>query len=153
VRVFDVQTQSELAGALTALTHALVVWLAQRHDEGEPLPVHDDHLIRESARVAERDGVGGRIVDLDTGALVPAREVVGALVEQLRPVAREIGSDDLLDRVLGLAAVNGAERQRMVAAGLGMRGLIRWLADKTVERADVRVRAGAIAQSRVLTGP
>ena len=153
VRVFDVQTQSEWAGALTALTHALVVWLAHRHDEGETLPVHDDHLIRESAHLTERDGIGGGIVDLDTGALVPAREVVGALVEQLRPVARELGSDDLLDNVLGLAAVNGAERQRMVAAGLGMRGLIGWLADRTVERASVRVGSGATAQPRVLTGP
>lgn len=132
MRVFDVQTDASDAAALAALTQALVVWLAARHDEGEALPVHPGHRIRESLRLAHRDGTTGCLVDLDSGALVPVTEMVEALLEELAPVARSLGSARLLARIPGLAAVGGAERQRLVAASVGLRGLVRWLADQTV---------------------
>lgn len=135
VRVFDVQTEVESAGALAALTHALVVWLAQRYDEGETLPVHPDHLIREAAWLAERDGAGAGLVDLDTGALVPVDELVSELVECLAPSARELGTADLLARIPSIAELGGAERQRLVASGRGLRGLVGWLQSRTVSPA------------------
>lgn len=131
VRVFDVQADAASAAALAALTQALVARLAQRHDDGEALPVHPGHRIQESIALATRDGTNGRLPDLETGELVPTVELVGRLIDEVASVAEELGSSALLDRVPGLAAVCGAERQRLVVAGRGVRGLIPWLVDQT----------------------
>jgi glutamate---cysteine ligase / carboxylate-amine ligase len=131
VRVFDVQADAASAAALAALTQALAGWLAQRHDRGESLPVHPSHRIQECVALATRDGTSGRLPDLETGELVPTVELVGRLLDDVAPVADELGSSVLLERIPGLAAVCGAERQRLVVAGRGLPGLIPWLVDQT----------------------
>src|SRR5438309_1170046 len=56
VRVADVQTRVEDAVAIAALVQSLAAWLAERHDDGERLPVHDRDRIAQSCWLAARDG-------------------------------------------------------------------------------------------------
>ncbi len=131
VRVFDVQADTASAAALAALTQALVSRLAERHDRGESLPVHPRHRIQESLALATRDGTSGRLPDLETGALIPTVELVGRLLDEVATAADGLGSSVMLDRVHGLAAVCGAERQRLVVTSRGLQELIPWLVEQT----------------------
>ena len=135
LRVADTQTRVEDSSALIALTHALVVLLARQFDAGEPPPVHEEYRIAENAWRAHRYGIRGSLVDLETGEAVPTRERIEALLEQLEPVAAELGSAEQLDGARVLLAGNGAERQRYVYERDGMDGVVRWLVEQTHESA------------------
>src|SRR5207249_238268 len=120
VRVADVQTRVEDAVAIAALVRSLAGWLAERHDAGERLPVHDRDRISQSCWLAARDGLRGMLPDLATGLPVTCRERIAALLDELDPVARRNGCAAELDGCRRLLAANGAERQRAVAAREGM---------------------------------
>jgi carboxylate-amine ligase len=129
-----VQTRVEDAAAIAALVHSLAAWLAERHDRGERLPVHDRDRIAQGTWLAARDGLGGALPDLESGGARPTRERIAALLDELAPVARRLGCGDELKGARRLLAANGAERQRAVAAREGMAGLMAWLADETEGR-------------------
>ena len=67
LRVPDAQTTLAHAAGVTAFSHALVGWLAARHDDGERLPVAHSWRIGENRWSALRSGVEGTLVDLETG--------------------------------------------------------------------------------------
>ena len=119
VRVPDTQSTVAEAGAVAAAVHALVVWLAGRHDAGdlpEPAPTW---RIAENRWSACRHGVEGELADLRTGERRPTRAVLDELLGT-------IGADlarPLVER-------NGAIRQREVAAAHGVRALGPWLAQR-----------------------
>ena len=115
VRVPDAQTTLADAAGVVAFTHALVAWLAERHDAGEPLPVAPRWKIEENRWVAARDGVDGVLADLETGSREPARARLLSLIDAVEPAARRVGADAFLDAARALAEQNGAVRQR--AAG------------------------------------
>ena len=56
---------------MLALGAGLVAWLAERHDAGEPLPVHDTIRISENRWRALRHGLAGSLLDLDSGEPQP----------------------------------------------------------------------------------
>jgi len=95
-RVADAQTRIEEAGAVAAVSQALVANLSARYDAGEKLPVHDTHRIAENRWRAVRDGLGGRLVDLDTGVAVPTRRRLEEILASLEPVAEALGSRNRL---------------------------------------------------------
>lgn len=131
IRVCDTQTYVSDASAIVALIQSLAVWLAERHDRGESLPVHETHWIAENAWRAHRFGVRGWLVDLDTGRPTPTRELVSRLLDQLAPVAGEYDAVDHLHDVRALLAGNGSDRQRYVHGQRGVAGLTSWLVDET----------------------
>jgi carboxylate-amine ligase len=131
VRIADVQTRVEDAAAIAALVQALAFWLADRHDRGERLPVHARDRIAQNAWLAARDGLGGALLDLDTGRAEPTRRRIAALLGALAPTARRLGCLDELEGARRLLAWNGAERQRAVADREGLTGLMAWLAEET----------------------
>lgn len=134
LRVADAQTGVADVAAIAAFAQALVAWLAERHEAGERLPVHDGSRIAENAWRALRYGVQGWLVDLDGRGAQPARERIGALLLELSPVAARLRCLDELAGAQALLAGNGADRQRYVAAREGVAGLVRWLADATDPR-------------------
>jgi carboxylate-amine ligase len=69
----DTQSTAEEAAGVLAFAAGLVAWLAARHDDGESLPVHDTVRIAENRWRAMRHGLGGTLLDLDTGDPQPAR--------------------------------------------------------------------------------
>jgi glutamate---cysteine ligase / carboxylate-amine ligase len=130
VRVPDVQTTVADAAALAAVVHALVAWLAERHDAGEELPVDATWRIAENRWAACRHGLDARLADLRTGAATPARERLRALLDELAPGAERLGCAAELDAARAMVERNGAMRQREVAAERGLSGLVEWLAGR-----------------------
>jgi carboxylate-amine ligase len=115
VRVPDTQTTVAETGAIAAFVHALVAWLAERHEGGERLGAAPTWRIAENRWSACRHGLDGTMADLVTGEVAPTRERLGALLGELAPVAERMGC------VAELASVdlsaNGAARQRTAAGG------------------------------------
>src|SRR5262249_45623970 len=70
LRVADTQTRVDDAATLIAMVQSLIAELAARHEAGETLPVHRDERIAENMWLATRDGIGGHLVDLESGARV-----------------------------------------------------------------------------------
>jgi gamma-glutamyl:cysteine ligase YbdK (ATP-grasp superfamily) len=74
-----------------------------------------------------RHGLGGSLLDLDSGEPQPTRARIVALIDAVSPAAERLGGADELERARTLAARNGAERQRALAAERGPRGVAEWL--------------------------
>ena len=129
LRVPDAQTTTDEAAGVLALGVALVASLAERYDAGEPLPVHDTIRIAENRWRALRHGLSGSLLDLDCGDEQPARARVLALIDRVAPAAERLGGAAALDHARTLAARNGAERQRAVAAEHGPHRVVEMLAD------------------------
>jgi carboxylate-amine ligase len=131
VRVADTQTRVEDASAAAALVHGLVAWLSDRYDCGDPLPVHETHWIAENGWRAYRYGIGGWLVDLDTGEPQPTRERLARLIDTVEPYAALFDSVEQLAGARTLLAGNGSDRQRYVYEREGVDGLARWLVSET----------------------
>jgi len=115
VRVADQPSTVADTVAVAAVTHSLVAALAQRLDSGESLPCHPTWAIAENRWLAARHGLAGDLLDLDTGERRNARELVRALIDSLRPVARDLRCETELEAAMRLSGRNGSERQ--LAAG------------------------------------
>lgn len=131
VRAPDAQTSVEDAAAVAAVVQSLVAFLADRHDAGEALPVHESFRISENLWSALRFGLSGWLGDLETGEPEPTRARLGRLLEEIAPAARALGCDSELTYARTLLGGNGAERQRYVAERDGIDGLVRWLVAET----------------------
>jgi carboxylate-amine ligase len=141
VRVPDAQATVADAAAVTAVVHALVAWLAERHDAGARLEGADTWRLEENRWSAARRGMDAELADLRSGERRPARDCLGELIAELEPVAARLGCGAELRDAERLAVANGAARQRAAAASGGLRGLAEWLADAYVPDADYAVAA------------
>ena len=140
LRVPDAQTSVREAAGVVAFAHALVGWLAQRADAGDLPPAAPTWRVEENRWSACRSGLDAPLADLVTGARTPARERLGALLDELEPVAQALGCD--LAPARELAVENGADRQRRFAKDSDVHEATRWLADTFV---PASVGAGASA--------
>jgi glutamate---cysteine ligase / carboxylate-amine ligase len=129
LRVPDAQRTLAEAAAVAAFAHALVGWLAERHDAGEALGAAATWRIAENRWSACRHGVEGTLADLATGTRRRTRDVLAERLEQLDPVAARLGCAAELQSARALVEVNGALAARRVAAAGGPRAVAAWLAD------------------------
>ncbi len=127
LRVPDAQTTVADAAGVIALARAVVVWLAERWDAGEVLPVPESWVVAENRWAACRAGVDGEFADVLTGERRPARAAVAALLDAVAPTAARLGDD--LAPAHALLAAPGYERRRATAAEVGVGGLAPGLAD------------------------
>ncbi|HEV2785136.1 MAG TPA: YbdK family carboxylate-amine ligase, partial [Solirubrobacteraceae bacterium] len=112
VRVADTQTTVAETAAYASVVHALVTWLAERAQDGEPLAVAPTWRIVENGFVAARDGLAAHLADLKTGEREPVRERLERLLDELAPVAARLGCSAELEHARALAAgAGGAARQ------------------------------------------
>jgi carboxylate-amine ligase len=112
VRVCDMPGCLEDCLALAALVQCLVVALSEQIDEGTYQHDHHPMMVRQNKWRAARYGLDAELVDSDTFALHPAREVAARLIALLGPVARDLGCANYLERAAALAAgPTWAERQ------------------------------------------
>jgi carboxylate-amine ligase len=107
IRICDAQPDLEESRALAALCYALSARIARALDEGEPLPDYPNRLIEENFWRAIRYGLSGKLIDLATGEVRPARSQLEQLIDWVAPVAEELGAASYL----GVTAANSAERQ------------------------------------------
>jgi carboxylate-amine ligase len=131
VRVPDTQTTVAETAAVAAVVHALVVWLAERHEAGEALTVAPSWRIAENRWSGCRHGLDGAMTDLVTGESRPTREWAAELLDGLAGAAQRAGCAAELARARRALSANGAVRQRAVVAEHGdLTALVRWLAER-----------------------
>jgi carboxylate-amine ligase len=129
LRVPDTQATVADAAAVAAFAHALVGWLAARHDAGD-LPAPDPTWrIEENRWAACRDGMEATFADLRTGRRAPVRELLAERLEQLAPTASELGCAAELRAAGRLAEQGGGAARQRAAAGGDPRAAARWLAE------------------------
>ncbi len=90
--------------------------------------MHDHGRIVENRWRAMRHGLGGSLLNLDSGEPQPTRTRLVALIDAVGPAAERLGGAAELEHARTLAARNGAERQRALAAERGMHDVVQWLA-------------------------
>ena len=136
LRVPDAQATVADATAVAGFVHSLVAWLAERHDADDLPPPDATWRIEENRWAACRHGLDAYLIDLQTAARVPAREMLAERLDALMPVARFLGATAELEDARRLLAGNGADRQRKAAAGgLGARAAAEWLVHEYLEPA------------------
>jgi carboxylate-amine ligase len=128
VRVMDSQTTLAEVAPLVALIQSLARLALEQ--ESSPLP-SSALVLAENRFLAARDGMDAHLIDPAARSLVPVRETLEAVLDECRPHAVALGCAGALDRVRGLAAATGADRQRALAAGAqGLEELVESLAGR-----------------------
>src|SRR5918993_1421210 len=118
----DVQTDASYTAALVALVQCLVVNAA-----AEEVPPMDPVYAGENKWRAVRYAMDADFYDFAAGREVAARAMARALVEELRPIARNLGCEEELLGVLDIAELGtGAELQR---AAFGRSGSLEGVVD------------------------
>ncbi len=117
VRVCDgVSNVRELA-ALTALTHCLVVDLAERLTAGERLPTMPPWFVQENKWRSARYGLEAEIILDAAGSERLVTEDLADLLTRLEPLASRLGCTDELRSVEDITRTGASyQRQRAVAA-------------------------------------
>jgi carboxylate-amine ligase len=121
IRVADVPITAEDTALFAALVRALVAHVGAAVDHGDRGPVVPPELLRLAYWRCARDGLDGAAVDVTTGRLLPAVDLVRRLVDDLRPYLDAYGD---LERTLAwlesaIVGGGGAARQRRAAARRG----------------------------------
>jgi glutamate---cysteine ligase / carboxylate-amine ligase len=128
VRVMDAQSSVADTAALAALVQSLArLELEAGFAPAALLDVPE--VIAENRFLAARDGIDARLLDPESGSLVPAVEQVERLLTACEPAARMLGCAAELASVRYLAAENGAARQLLLARDAGLPGMVATLAD------------------------
>ena len=120
VRICDGQTELADSLALAALALALIAEFCAQLDDGQTLVEHPRGLIEENLWRAERHGLDGELIDLDTGRPRSARAAIEELLEATRARHGPLGLGRWIDHVVEmLDHGNGAIRQRALVAAYG----------------------------------
>ncbi|MGF1472579.1 MAG: glutamate--cysteine ligase [Rubrobacteraceae bacterium] len=114
IRVADVCSKLDESVMLAGLSRALVRECHGRFLRGEPAPDARPELLRAAHWRASRHGLDEELVDLEGCRSVPAREIVGSLLDFARPALEEEGDWDEVSTLVEetLESGNGARRQR-----------------------------------------
>jgi len=107
VRICDGQPELGAAQSLAAFVYSLIARVARALDDGENVPIHPRRLIEENFWRAIRYGLGGELIDLDTGRVRPTRARLEELLEWMLPVAEGLGAAPFL----AIPSGNAAQRQ------------------------------------------
>jgi carboxylate-amine ligase len=139
VRICDGQTELGDTLGIVALMLGLIADICARLDSGETLTAHPRSLIEENLWRAERYGLDGELIDLDTGHTRPTRAVLDDLVAVASAHEDALGLRPWLARVPEmLQHGNGTIRQRAALDALGgdLRAAHAHVVDRTRESAQ-----------------
>lgn len=127
VRAFDVQIDAATSTAIAAVIQAIAAKELDRPTE----EAVEREALEESYFQAASHGLEAEIVLADERP-APAREVIGAMLDSIRPYARELGGDSALEEMERIVREgNGADLQRRVQRKAGMDGLLAHLAERS----------------------
>jgi glutamate---cysteine ligase / carboxylate-amine ligase len=151
IRVCDAVTEVEDAVAIAAYCQALVKLLCEEHERGREIPSYHRILTSENKWLAARYGLEAPIMDLATGSRnrVPVARVIRRTVADLRPHARELGSERELEGILAiLGRGSSADRQlRVFNANRDIVEVARAIADATESLPAAALAAEALRTS------
>jgi len=131
-RVADVGMTVDDTVMTAGLVRALAVTAAR---DGLPSKPVRPELIRAATWRAARYGIGADLVDVVAATAVPARELVGGLLERLRPALADAGDWDEVSELVGRTLADGtaADRQRRVWAATGkLESVVEFIVEATV---------------------
>ena len=113
-RISDVCLSVDEAVLQAALCRALTSTALREADEGRPLLGERGPQLRAAQWRAARYGIDGALVSPREGALLPARTVVGELLDHVGPALAAAGDEAEVHRIATavLDGGNGARRQR-----------------------------------------
>jgi carboxylate-amine ligase len=135
VRICDSVSRVEHAVALAAYCQALVKLYCERFDRNEEIRSYHRILTSENKWLAARYGLEAPLMDLATEARnrVPVAQLIRRRLKELKPHAKELGSEDALDGIREiLSGGNGADRQlRVFNANRDLTEVVREIADAT----------------------
>ncbi|MHA7292925.1 carboxylate-amine ligase [Arthrobacter sp. HLT1-21] len=126
VRAGDAQLEAQDSVLLAALVRGLVSTAVREAKAGLPFLNPDPELLDAAMWQAARHGLAACLVELETGNLLPAREVMDRLLFYTAAAVEAEGDTEWI--AAGLATVwergTGAERQRRAMADGGMASLL-----------------------------
>ena len=128
LRAPDVQTDPSYTVALAALVQCLVARAGM-----EERPAEDAVYNAENKWRAVRYGMDADFYDFVAGRVIPARSMARGLLEELRPLARDLGCEEELGGVLEIVELGtGAELQRAARKRRGsLEGVVDYLIEGT----------------------
>ena len=120
LRICDGLTNLDEVASLAALSQCLVQRFDRLIDRGYTLPVPRAWTVRENKWRAARHGLDAAVIVDETGNTLPLREAITELVEELTPIARQLGCPRELAGILGILDRGPSYlRQREVVGGGG----------------------------------
>ncbi len=135
IRVCDVCAEPSQAVVIAALARGLVETAAAEWADGVTTPAWRSEALRAAHWRAARFGMAGSLMDPITADLLPAREVLDALVAHVAPALAE--AEDTARVELGLAVAlhqGGAARQR---AAYERTGDVAGVVDDLIQRTEL----------------
>jgi carboxylate-amine ligase len=138
IRVADVCTRIDEAVMLAGLSRALVRTCYERTERDEPYPEARPELLRAAHWVASRHGLDGKLVDVEAGRAVHAREAVEKLLAFARPALEEHDDWEEVSALVRetVESNNGAGRQREACQRAGrLEDVVDMLVEETAQGA------------------
>ncbi len=139
VRICDMPGSLQDTAGLVALIHCLVAQLSQQIDAGTYQ--HDCHpmLIRQNKWRAARYGLDAQLVDSFTHQLIPARESIAQLVDQLSGTADRLQCRPQLELVREMLGRPTWSQQQLERCGGGLPGpeLVHWMLERSRQEMQV----------------
>jgi carboxylate-amine ligase len=114
-RVCDMPMRLEETIAIAALCQAIIAKLYQLHERNLSFRHYSRSLLMENKWRAARYGLDGKMIDFGKQTEVPARELIGEILEFVSDVVDELGSQEEISYIRHiLENGNGADRQLRV---------------------------------------
>ncbi|HVW32655.1 MAG TPA: glutamate--cysteine ligase [Acidimicrobiia bacterium] len=133
-RVADVGMTVDDAVMAAGLVRAVAVTAARDERQGAPPVAVRPELLRAATWRAARYGINGELVDVPARRALPARTLITALLERLRPALEDFGDWDEVNGLVNdrLSGGTAADRQRAVFAATGdHRAVLRSIVEAT----------------------
>jgi carboxylate-amine ligase len=122
-RVADVGMTVDDTVMTAGLVRGLAVTAAREaeRDGARPQPLLRPELLRAATWRAARYGISRDLIDVEAATAAPARELIGRLLERLRPALEDLGDWDEVSGLVGRTLADGtaADRQRRMWAATG----------------------------------
>jgi carboxylate-amine ligase len=114
-RVCDMPMRLEESIALAALCQAIIAKLYRLHERNQSFRHYGRALLMENKWRAARYGLDGKMIDFGKQTEVPARQLIGEILEFVDDVLDELGSREEIAYIRTIMEVgNGADRQLRV---------------------------------------
>jgi glutamate---cysteine ligase / carboxylate-amine ligase len=129
LRICDAMPTLREVAAVGALVQCLVHRIDTQIDAGEPVYVAREWTVRQNKWLAARHGLDAKLIVDDDGTRVGAPDVITGLLDELAPIAVELGcADELADVAHILETGPSYVRQRaLVASGASLIDVVRAL--------------------------
>lgn len=141
LRVMDVCSRVDETVMIAGLARALVRTCHEQAEREEPYPKTRPELLRAAHWLASRHGLDAKLVDVEAGGDVLAKEVIETLLSFTRPALEEDGDWEEVSALVRetLEHGNGANRQRRTYERTGR---LEDVVDMLIEETAQRIRLG-----------